>query len=144
MFIKKLVIGLSFLVFGMHCFGQDTLYNNFTNKWKADSLGIGGFRQKAIIRDSTERIYLINGFNVIKLKKKEIVSMLGTPKFEGQINNAIPFISSIFWTVNLRRRSRTIHYLINKSTPKNGDVVNTYLQIEIRNHRAHEVTFVIY
>lgn len=142
--MKKIVVILFFLVFGLHCIGQDTLLNDFRYNWSADSLGVSGFRQKAIIRDCNKRTYLIKGLNIINLKERQIRSMLGTPNFEGQITNSAPFISCLFWTVNLPKRTRTINYLINKTVTEKGDIITTYAHIEIRNRRVYEVLLVNY
>ena len=138
--MNKNAIVLLFFILGLHCMGQDTLQGNFTNKWKADSMGVRGFRHKAVVWDCDKRKYLINGLDITKLKKKEVVSMLGTPNFKGEINHSIPFISTVFWTVNIPKRTRTISYTVNKTVTNKRHMCIKYLQIEFHKSKVYEVS----
>ena len=135
-------IGLTILLGSMSLtsFSQDTLSLDFSEKWKTDSRGLNMFRHNSVTYDSSQNTYLINQVNLIGLKKRNVISFLGPPDFQGKINNSLPIIGGIFITLNFPYITRTINYSLRTCSSKNEFQTSSFLSIEIRKNKVHEIS----
>ena len=56
---------------------------DFSIKWKADSLGLNGFRANHYSFDKSTKSWLVNGVNLKGYSKEKIIKLLGSPNNKG-------------------------------------------------------------
>lgn len=112
--------------------------NDFTEKWKADSMGTNGFREKSIAWDSTKKTYLINGINISRYKRNEILDLLGEPNFLGTSERDITIIGGLTWGWSYTRVRKTMNYTF-RTCNINGHNSPDFIEIEFRNSKVVDV-----
>jgi hypothetical protein len=134
--VKKIVpVFILCLVWLAPGFGQRVSAPDFAGKWREDSLGTNGFRERAIVWDSIQNTYLINGMNMLHLKKKEILRLLGEPDFYGMAVYDISIIGGLTWSWNRTRVHQTLYYTFLTCNFRGYTTLNS-VSIELRNNKV--------
>jgi len=58
---------------------KDSLTDDFSNKWKSDSLGLNGFRSNHYSLNRSAKTWIINGVNFKGYNKEKVLKILGKP-----------------------------------------------------------------
>jgi len=88
---------------------------NFSAKWKADSLGIKTFRVNYINNPNDEENWLINGVNFLGFTKRKVIDILGKANKSGLAKEDRCLIMSYITSCENRKPKTTLLIYFDKN-----------------------------